>query len=41
LPLTQWTRLATNQTDTNGNFSVTNAIYPAAPQDFLILQLPL
>ncbi len=36
--LTNWTRIGTNQTDGNGNFSVTNAVSPNLPQTFLILQ---
>jgi PKD repeat protein len=41
LPLTQWTRLATNILGTGGNFTitVTNTVNPAAPQQFYTLQL--
>jgi hypothetical protein len=40
LPLTNWTRLLTNQFDGNGNFNFTNAQNPNAPQSFYLLQLP-
>jgi PKD repeat protein len=44
LPLTQWTRLATNLMTTSGNFTitVTNTVNPAASQQFytLLLQSP-
>jgi autotransporter-associated beta strand protein len=40
LPLTNWTRLLTNQFDDGGNFNFTNSIPPDAPQDFYLLQLP-
>jgi autotransporter-associated beta strand protein len=39
LPLASWTRLLTNQFDTNGDFSFTNAMDANAPQKFYILQL--
>ncbi len=39
-PLTNWTRLLTNQFDGNGNFSFTNAISPGGPQSYYLLQLP-
>jgi hypothetical protein len=39
-PLTNWTRLLTNQFDASGNFNFTNSISPDAPQDFYLLQLP-
>jgi uncharacterized repeat protein (TIGR03803 family) len=41
LPLTQWTRLATNILGTGGNFTitVTNTVNPAARQQFYTLQL--
>jgi autotransporter-associated beta strand protein len=39
LPLAQWQFIATNQFDTNGNFTVTNLAYPNAPQRFYLLQL--
>jgi hypothetical protein len=38
LPLTNWTRIRTNQTDGSGTFSVTNAMDPNLPQNFLILR---
>ena len=38
LKLTNWTGIATNQTDAGGNFFVTNSINPNLPQTFLILQ---
>ncbi len=34
-----WTPVATNQFDANGNFNVTNAVDPGAPQIFYRLQL--
>ena len=40
LPLTNWTRLLTNQFDSNGNFNFTNFVPSDAPQDFYLLQLP-
>jgi autotransporter-associated beta strand protein len=40
LPLTNWTRLLTNQFDGDGNFNFTNAQNPNAPQSFYLLQLP-
>jgi autotransporter-associated beta strand protein len=40
LPLTNWTRLATNSYDANGNFNFTNVISPAMTQQFILLQLP-
>jgi autotransporter-associated beta strand protein len=39
LPLTNWTRLLTNQFDVNGNFNFTNAMATNALQNFYILQL--
>ena len=39
-PLTNWTRLMTNQFDTGGNFNFTNPITPASAQIFYLLQLP-
>ena len=38
LVLTNWTCIATNQTDAGGNFSATNSVNPNLPQTFLILQ---
>jgi autotransporter-associated beta strand protein len=40
LPMTNWSRLATNQFDVNGGFSLTNAIDPAKAQLFYRLRLP-
>ena len=39
-PLNQWTPLATNVFDTNGNSLWTNTISPAKPQEFYLIQLP-
>ncbi len=39
-PLTNWTRLLTNQFDAIANFNFTNIIAPKAPQNFYLLQLP-
>jgi autotransporter-associated beta strand protein len=39
-PLSQWTRLATNQFDGSGQLSFTNTINPNTPQAFYLLQLP-
>jgi rhamnogalacturonan endolyase len=39
LPAAQWTRVATNQFDTGGNFILTNAVNPNWPQTFYRLQL--
>jgi hypothetical protein len=40
LPLSQWTRILTNQFDASGNFSVTNSIDSGLPQQFYLLQTP-
>jgi hypothetical protein len=40
LSLNFWTRIATNQFDSNGNFSFTNSINPNAPRQFYLIQLP-
>lgn len=40
LPMTNWSRLATNQFNASGNFNLTNPINPAQPQLFYRLQLP-
>jgi autotransporter-associated beta strand protein len=40
LPLNLWTRIATNQFDSGGNFNFTNAPGTNAPQSFYLLQLP-
>ena len=39
-PLTNWTRLATNQFDSNGNFNFTNALSGGLSQSFYLLQEP-
>ncbi len=38
-PLTNWTRIATNQFDANGAFSFTNGVDAGTPQNFYRLQL--
>jgi hypothetical protein len=40
LPRSNWTRLATNAFDTNGNFSFTNVVSSSIRQRFFLLQLP-
>lgn len=40
LPLSNWTRLLTNQFDSSGNFSVTNMLTPGTPQQFFRLEVP-
>jgi autotransporter-associated beta strand protein len=40
LPLNEWPRLLTNQFDLNGHFVVTNAVNPALPGLFYLLQVP-
>jgi hypothetical protein len=40
IPLSNWTILATNYFDSLGNFSFTNTVNQAVPQQFLRLQLP-
>ena len=40
LPSSQWTRLATNQSDLSGNCAFTNAVRPDVPRQFYRLQLP-
>jgi autotransporter-associated beta strand protein len=37
-PLSNWTRLLTNQFDQNGNFNFTNPITPNLPQRFYLIQ---
>jgi hypothetical protein len=37
---TGWMRIATNQFDANGEFTVTNTVNPGAPERFFLLQLP-
>ncbi len=39
-PLTNWTRLLTNQFDGSGNFNITNVLDTNAPQDFYLLETP-
>jgi hypothetical protein len=39
-PLANWTRVATNQFNTAGEFACTNTINPAVSQRFFLLQLP-
>jgi uncharacterized repeat protein (TIGR03803 family) len=41
-PLSQWTPVATNQVNTNGNFTITatNVVDRAAPQRYYILEVP-
>jgi fibronectin-binding autotransporter adhesin len=39
-PLAQWQFIATNQFDTNGNFTVDNLVYSNAPLRFYRLQVP-
>ena len=38
LPLADWTRLATNKFDANGNFSYTNGVGKNTPREFFILK---
>jgi len=40
LPTASWTRVATNQFDSGGNFSFTNSTDPAMMQTFVRLQVP-
>jgi autotransporter-associated beta strand protein len=40
LPLNQWSMLMTNQFDSFGRFAVTNAVNPALPGLFYLLQVP-
>jgi fibronectin-binding autotransporter adhesin len=40
LPLASWTRIATNTFNGSGNFNFTNAILPAVPQRYFVIQLP-
>ncbi|HEV2393971.1 MAG TPA: hypothetical protein VG146_16585 [Verrucomicrobiae bacterium] len=40
LPRADWTPVATNVFDSNGNFNFTNAINRAIPAEFYMLQLP-
>jgi hypothetical protein len=40
LPVANWMRLATNRFNATGAFAFTNAVNPALPQNFYLLQLP-
>ena len=40
LPLTNWTRILTNQFNASGSFTFTNAVTPAVPRRFYSLQVP-
>ena len=40
LPVAQWKLAVSNQFDTNGTFSYTNAISPGTPQSYYLLQVP-
>lgn len=40
VPMNNWTRIATNQFQVNGDFSLTNPINPAEPQRFYRILLP-
>ncbi|MGC3956845.1 MAG: autotransporter-associated beta strand repeat-containing protein [Verrucomicrobiota bacterium] len=40
LPMSNWTRIATNSFNSSGNFNLTNPISPTTPQLFYRLQLP-
>ena len=40
LPVTNWTRMATNQFDATGSFTFTNVLNPNSSQWFYRLQLP-
>jgi autotransporter-associated beta strand protein len=39
-PVTNWTRLLTNQFDGSGNFNFTNGLNTNSPQSFYLLELP-
>jgi fibronectin-binding autotransporter adhesin len=39
-PLTNWTRVLTNQFDTNGNFNFTIPLNPILPRSFYLLEVP-
>jgi hypothetical protein len=39
-PLTNWTRLLTNQFDSLGGFGFTNTLLPGSVQDFYLLEIP-
>ena len=40
LPLSNWVSLVTNQFDSSGNFSFTNAIVPGIPQRYFRIRTP-
>jgi autotransporter-associated beta strand protein len=40
LSVANWDRVSTNQFDSNGNFSISTTVTPAAPQRFFLIQLP-
>jgi len=40
VPLSNWTRLATNLFANDGSFSFTNSVNQSVPQMFFLLQLP-
>ena len=40
LPTTAWTRIATNQFDSSGNFSFTNNVDSLTPRQYYLIQLP-
>ncbi|HEX5218668.1 MAG TPA: hypothetical protein VFZ59_03810, partial [Verrucomicrobiae bacterium] len=40
LPLANWTPVATNAFDGNGNFAFTNAVNPNEPQRYYLLKTP-
>jgi hypothetical protein len=40
VPMSNWTRLRTNQFDGGGNFNFSNGLAPGALQQFYRLQLP-
>jgi len=40
LPLSNWVSLVTNQFDSSGNFSFTNAVLPGEPQRYFRIRTP-
>jgi len=40
LPLSSWSRIATNSFDITGGFGFTNPIDPTVPRQFYLLQVP-
>jgi hypothetical protein len=40
LPLANWTRLATNQFNSSGNFGLTNAMTAGKQNQFYLIQVP-